>query len=109
MRLNKQNYGPIYELTIENEQATDLLLWMSFKKLPGAAPPEAFRCPGGEISTVTREKLGPKTARYLTGKFESAEGGEVRITVRRVMKWWGKRRSGISAAPEGLPFGSLNG
>lgn len=85
VRLDKQNYGPAYELTIKNESPTDLLLWMSFEKLPGGAPVSAFRCPGGQTSTVTRAALGPETARYLTGQFADAAGGEVRITVRRVV------------------------
>lgn len=85
--LDKQNYGPAYELTIRNESATDLLLWMGFERqpLPAPAPSGAFRCPAGQVSTVTRAQLGPETARYLTARFGAETGGEVRVVVRRVV------------------------
>ena len=48
-RLDKQNYGPAYELEIKNLSPTDLLLWMSLAKTPtGAAPATAVRCPAGQ-------------------------------------------------------------
>lgn len=87
VRLDKQNYGPAYELTVKNESDSDLLLWMGFEKTPlgEAAPAGAFRCPAGKSTMVTRDALGPETARYLTGQFVATDGGEVRIVVRRVV------------------------
>ncbi len=86
-RLDKQNYGPAYELEIKNASPSDALLWMGFEKTPtGAAPPTAFRAPAGQTSTVRRDVLGEELARYLTAKFVDAAGGEVRIAVRRVVE-----------------------
>lgn len=88
-RLDKQNYGPAYELEIKNASPSDLLLWMGFEKNPaptGTAPATAFRCPAGKTTTVRRDALGEELARYLTGQFVEAGGGEVRIRVRRVVQ-----------------------
>ena len=88
-RLDKQNFGPAYELTIKNQSPTDLLLWMGYEREPlatEAAPAGAFRCPAGQAVTVRRDKLGEPEARYLTGKFAGEVGGEVRISVRRVVE-----------------------
>lgn len=88
-RLDKQNYGPAYELEIKNVSPSDLLLWMGFEKNPaptGTAPATAFRCPAGKTTTMRRDALGEELARYLTGKFVEVAGGEVRIRVRRVVE-----------------------
>jgi len=42
-------------------------------------------CPAGQTTTLTRRDLGPETARYLTGQFVGAAGGEATVVVRRVV------------------------
>ncbi|WP_046246700.1 hypothetical protein [Hymenobacter terrenus] len=82
LRLANTNYGPAYTLTVENRAATPLLLWMAQKDGAKTTP---LPCPAGEVTVLTREKLGPETARYLMGQFEGAAGGSATVVVRRVV------------------------
>ena len=81
-RLANTNYGPAYTLTVENRAATPLLLWMAQKD---GAPTTPLPCPAGAVTVLTRRDLGPATARYLTGQFQGAAGGEATVVVRRVV------------------------
>lgn len=82
VRLANTNYGPAYTLTVENRAATPLLLWMAQKDGAQTTP---LSCPAGTVTELTREKLGPDTARYLTAQFEGAAGGQATVVVRRVV------------------------
>ena len=82
VRLANTNYGPAYTITVENRSAHALLLWMAQKDGTQTTP---LPCPAGAVTVLTREKLGPDTARYLTAQFEGAAGGQATVVVRRVM------------------------
>ena len=82
LRLANTNYGLAYTLTVENHAATPLLLWMAQKDGAKTTP---LPCPAGAVTVLTREKLGPDTARYLMGQFEGAAGGSATVVVRRVV------------------------
>ena len=82
LRLANTNYGPAYTLTVENHAATPLLLWMAQKDGAKTTP---LPCPAGQTTVLTREKLGPETARYLMGEFQDAAGGSATVVVRRVV------------------------
>ena len=82
VRLHNTNYAPAYTLTVENRSAHPLSLWMAQKD--GAATTPQL-CPAGQITVLTRHALGPETARYLTGQFGGAGGGEATVVVRRVV------------------------
>lgn len=81
-QLANTNYGPRYTLTVENRAASALRLWMAQKD---GAPTTPQLCPAGQITELTREKLGPDTARYLMAQFEGGQGGEATVVVRRVV------------------------
>ncbi len=49
------------------------------------APTTPQLCPAGLVTELTREKLGPDTARYLMGQFVDGSGGEATVAVRRVV------------------------
>ena len=82
VRLANTNYAPAYTLTVENRSAAALHLWMAQKD---GAPTTPQPCPAGQTTTLTRRDLGPETARYLTGQFQGAAGGEATVVVRRVV------------------------
>ncbi|GAB3850895.1 hypothetical protein GCM10028822_16870 [Hymenobacter terrigena] len=82
VRLANTNYGPAYTLTVENRAATPLLLWMAQKDGAKTTP---LSCPAGAVTELTREKLGPDMARYLTAQFEGEAGGQATVVVRRVV------------------------
>ncbi|MBD2716883.1 hypothetical protein KBK19_17700 [Microvirga sp. STR05] len=81
-RLANTNYGPRYTLTVENRAASALRLWMAQKD---GAPTSPALCPAGQVTELTREQLGPETARYLMGQFADAAGGEATVVIRRVV------------------------
>ena len=82
VRLHNTNYAPAYTLTVENRAATALHLWMA-QKDGAATTPQV--CPAGQTTVLSRRDLGPETARYLTGQFAGAAGGEATVVVRRVV------------------------
>lgn len=79
-RLSNTNYGAGYTLTVENRAGAPLLLWMA-QKDNARTTPQA--CAAGKVTVLTREALGPETARYLVAQFEGAQGGEATVVVRR--------------------------
>ncbi|GAB3831556.1 hypothetical protein GCM10028821_21430 [Hymenobacter jeollabukensis] len=80
VRLARTNYPLDATVTVENQSGSAFLLWMA--QADGAVTtPQTF--PAGKVTTVPRAALGPDTARYLTGRFESGAGGEVKVVVRR--------------------------
>lgn len=80
VRLARTNYPADATVTVENQSNSAFVLWMA--QADGASTtPQTF--PAGKVTTVPRAALGPETARYLTGRFEDAAGGEVKIVVRR--------------------------
>lgn len=81
-RLANTNYGSAYTLTVENNAATSLLLWMGQKDGAKTTP---FSCPAGAVTVLTRADIGPDTARYLMGAFDGAAGGQATVVVRRVV------------------------
>ncbi len=82
-RLANTNYGPAYTLTVENRAAVPLLLWMAQRDGLKTTP---FPCAAGAVTTLTREQLGPATARYLMGEFAGPAGGAATVVVRRVVR-----------------------
>ncbi|MDQ2795428.1 MAG: hypothetical protein M3Y12_15680 [Bacteroidota bacterium] len=82
LRLANTNYGPAYTLTVENRAPVPLLLWMAQKDGAKTTP---LPCPAGQVTVLTRDKLGPDTARYLMGEFQGSAGGSATVVVRRVV------------------------
>ncbi|MDB5267956.1 MAG: hypothetical protein JWP58_996 [Hymenobacter sp.] len=82
VRLANTNYGPAYTITVENRAATPLLLWMAQKDGAQTTP---LSCPAGAVTKLTREQLGPETARYLTAQFAGQGGGQATVVVRRMV------------------------
>ena len=78
LRLANTNYDPAYTLTVENRSAGSLLLWMAQKDGAKTTP---LPCPAGAVTVLTRDKLGPETARYLMGEFQDAAGGSATVVV----------------------------
>ena len=82
--LDTHDYTGTYSFTVENLSGSALLLWLAQADgLPVAPAPAA--CPAGQITTVERAALGPETATRLLARFDGKDGGEAKITVRRVV------------------------